>query len=80
VRARNGTLTLLALPLRAAGPAGIAWLYPLITDGLALVAYAATVVPAPLVYPLALLEAALLTAASVTTRDAAALVRAGSHH
>ena len=28
--------------LTAAVPAGIAWLYPLITDGLALVAYSAT--------------------------------------
>jgi prepilin signal peptidase PulO-like enzyme (type II secretory pathway) len=44
---------------------------------LAVVDAQGNLLPARLVYPLALLEAAVLTAAAVTTHDAAALARAG---
>jgi leader peptidase (prepilin peptidase)/N-methyltransferase len=59
------------------GPRPAWWLLAAGGTVLAVVDAQHNVLPARLVYPLALLEAAVLTAAAVTTHDAAALARAG---
>ena len=59
------------------GPLPAWWLLAAGGTVLAVVDAQRNLLPARLVYPLALLEAAVLTAAAATTHDAAALARAG---
>jgi leader peptidase (prepilin peptidase)/N-methyltransferase len=59
------------------GPWPAWWLLAVGGTVLAVVDAQRNLLPARLVYPLALLEAAVLTAAAATTHDAAALARAG---